>query len=143
MGDPRPIEVIFDQDQKHQGNAKSLYKAHAETMGFSGRISNVTFEDEKRFLPLQSADLLAWHIRRSLCFPDEDHSEALDKCFWSSMDRPFQTTISRPFLEAMQRDIIENSNATGLRLVEKNVGTAKKPKLIMEAVYDPESIRYN
>jgi hypothetical protein len=65
---PMPIDFIFD-DQGTVGTEAMLwyqvikFDLHAEWQGYMG--STPIFRDDKAMLPLQAADMLAWHIRRS------------------------------------------------------------------------------
>lgn len=44
----------------------------ADTMKYKGRVVGLHFEDDRKFLPLQAADLLAWQVRRKICFSAEE-----------------------------------------------------------------------
>src|ERR1035437_303320 len=43
--------------------SRTLYGQAADLPQFRHRVAKISYEDEKQFLPLQSADLLAWQIQ--------------------------------------------------------------------------------
>src|SRR5262249_42393838 len=40
-------------------------------------MGDITFADDRKCIPLQCADLLAWHVRRDYISPAEDHGRTL------------------------------------------------------------------
>jgi hypothetical protein len=87
-GSGSPIRFIFDTHQTLASRSENMYSKLRNIPQFAGSVSGVQFEDEKQFLPLQSADLLAWQVRRSLCVPDEPRRKHLDAsraCAYSPM----------------------------------------------------------
>ena len=61
-----PIDFIFDQ-QTGVSDDFVLFIDHMKTsLGKGARrlIASTTFADDKQFLPIQAADMLAWHLRR-------------------------------------------------------------------------------
>ncbi len=63
-----PIEFIFDQQQGVDGDIALLFSHMAQNLPPAAKklVSGTpTFKDDKLVLPLQAADMLAWHLRRS------------------------------------------------------------------------------
>jgi hypothetical protein len=61
-----PIEFIFDQ-QTGVSDDLTLFLDHSKKSlpkGARTLIASMTFADDKQFLPIQAADMLAWHLRR-------------------------------------------------------------------------------
>lgn len=72
-----PIDFIFDDQEGLGEEARLLYQLIREAQPRSVRrllSKSPIFVDDKRMLPLQAADMLAWHVRRS-------HERDPDK-FW-------------------------------------------------------------
>ena len=64
LGDGNRIEFFFDSNREVEEPSKMLYRQTANLPQFRDLVDNIHYEDEKIFLPLQAADLLAWQIRR-------------------------------------------------------------------------------
>jgi hypothetical protein len=82
-GSGQPIEFIFDSSERFERPSKTLYHQLGQQPLFVGRIANVLYRDEKKFLPLQAADLLAWQVRRRFCVdkePKRKQFEESQKC---------------------------------------------------------------
>jgi Protein of unknown function (DUF3800) len=74
-----PVTFIFDEKTAIQHHAVAAYdavKRGTEVFPHIHRLMGGTpsFEDDKKVLPLQAADLLVWQRRRSLDFPSENRS---------------------------------------------------------------------
>ena len=91
------IDFIFDNQQKLWRLAENLYQ------GFKGSglpyvylIGEVDHRDDKEVLPLQAADLGAWHSRRRLANPGEMEGRecfhGLDKIRWVNYEIRFPWT---------------------------------------------------
>lgn len=63
-GEGESVHLVLDRDDRHQRKFGLLRPAMLPMAALSGKLVNVTREDDKEFLPLQAADLLAWQIRR-------------------------------------------------------------------------------
>jgi hypothetical protein len=63
-GDGQPAEFIFDTDQRFDRLAYEMVPSLMPLRSFHNGIVNVSYRDDRHFLPLQAADLLAWQIRR-------------------------------------------------------------------------------
>ncbi len=78
FGENQPIEFVFDNHERFE-NPSRLQYGQMQGMGrFAGRIVNVLYRDEKKSLPLQAADLLAWQVRRAFCVPGEPRRAHFD-----------------------------------------------------------------
>jgi hypothetical protein len=70
-GDSESVDFVFDKDQTHEKGIKTLLPALMPLQSLHGSLVNITREDEKIFLPLQAADLVAWQIRRHFSVNNE------------------------------------------------------------------------
>jgi hypothetical protein len=74
QGIDEPIDFIFDERKYESDKVQSFYTEfvagvpdeYKQMIGARPR-----HEDDKCFLPLQAADMLAWHIRRARAEPDD------------------------------------------------------------------------
>lgn len=66
---PQPVDFVFDEGKRLTDRAaRSLYETSLKNLNvFSDRLGSVDFRDDKKFVPLQAADLAAWQRRRRLC----------------------------------------------------------------------------
>jgi hypothetical protein len=77
----KPVEFIFDdqgpagmQCLRWWGELKTRLKEPHLTV-----LSNTPqFKDDRQLVPLQAADMLAWHIRRDFEYPNEDRQDVFD-----------------------------------------------------------------
>lgn len=101
MGEP--IEFVFDHGCKKriERPSLSLYGQVAHLPQFKGRVANIHYEDEKLFVPLQAADLLAWQIRRRFCEDREVPRPQFESALNAPPDREFHHTITREGLERL------------------------------------------
>lgn len=78
MGMTSPVEYVFDE-QGEIGEDAALWHRHIkswQTPELAAQIGGTPkFEDDKKVLPLQAADMLAWHVRRRKERPDEKRSK--------------------------------------------------------------------
>jgi hypothetical protein len=70
-----PISFWFDE---HPGSSEHVLQGWKIAKSFGGKditsiMGTIGFGDDKQCVPLQCADLLAWHIRRDYIKPAEDH----------------------------------------------------------------------
>jgi hypothetical protein len=80
-GRHEPIECVFDKQQKIGTRAARLYERVVGLPGFEACHLvqfPIRFEDEKAFLPIQGADLVAWHVRRRYSNQDEPKRAAYE-----------------------------------------------------------------
>lgn len=106
------IDFVFDRDQKHESRSKLLMPRVQPLDMMHGSLANVTFQDEKEFLPLQAADLVAWQIRRFFS-SDEPRRRHFDTARTSLPEKP-ETFI---FDRSRVRGMVEDMRETALRLV--------------------------
>jgi hypothetical protein len=103
------IDFIFDKREMEKKNIRDAWdllkeRFNEDTKSMMG--SDPRFEDDKEFLPLQAADLLAWWIRRMAT----EESDGIQK-----FDFPWKPTRSIPafqfhYDEALLRKIRESMN---------------------------------
>ena len=63
------IDFIFDIQEDQEKPAKDLYGRIRKLEPYASRGGSISYWDDKDFLPLQAADLVAWQHRRRLCRP--------------------------------------------------------------------------
>lgn len=69
LGIENKIDFVFDEQGKLGDIAQSWFKEMHKDERFKNVLKpylceTPTFKDDKIFLPLQAADMLAWHVRR-------------------------------------------------------------------------------
>jgi Protein of unknown function (DUF3800) len=72
-----PVEFVFDRQLPEEFRVLSWYEGLCEVVPEPIRtiLSNTpVFRDDRKILPLQAADMLAWHVRREVEFPAEERS---------------------------------------------------------------------
>jgi len=78
MGVKFPVDYIFDQ-QGSMGDDSVIWYKHIKSWQKPEMAAlmggNPRFEDDKTVLPLQAADMLAWHVRRRIDNPKDDESK--------------------------------------------------------------------
>jgi len=77
IGITAPVEYVFD-DQGAVGEDAVIWYKHIK-IGQRPEVANLMggtprFENDQLVLPLQAADMLAWHVRRRKDYPREDES---------------------------------------------------------------------
>lgn len=97
LGSSEQLEFVFDSNHRFEKPSLSLYDREV-IPEFVGRIANIHYEDEKIFLPLQAADLLAWQIRRRFSTSESPRPQ-FDRAIESPPERPFSYTLTRSQLE--------------------------------------------
>jgi hypothetical protein len=108
-GISRPVEFFFDStDKQLKKRSKMLYGQVDDLPQFGHRVINIHYEDEKEFLPLQAADLLAWQIRRRFCVQEEPRPQC-DSALACTPEPPFHHTITRDELDRLGRTMDENA----------------------------------
>jgi hypothetical protein len=100
-GRNRPIEFIFDSSERFEKPSLRLYHHLPSIHELFGNITNVHYEDEKLFLPLQAADLLAWQIRRRFCVTSEPPRPQFEKAINNPRLPPFLKALTREDLELL------------------------------------------
>ncbi len=101
------IECIFDRQGKLEKRAGRLYDKARGRPGFEHHHlirEPIRFEDDKRALPLQGADLLAWHVRRYHSV-EEPIRESFAKLTESSGSQYHQFIVGEELLSRVARRI--------------------------------------
>lgn len=78
-GDGEDIDFIIDEDQMHEKGFRLIAPRLFAMSSVHQRLVNITRQDEKQFIPLQAADLLAWQIRRFFS-SSEPRRKHFDSC---------------------------------------------------------------
>ncbi len=99
-GTSRPIEFFFDNANRLKAPSRKLYGQVSDLPQFGNRVIDIHYEDEKEFLPLQAADLLAWQIRRRFSV-EESPRPQFESALNCPPQPPFPHTITREELESM------------------------------------------
>jgi len=115
MGSSRPVEFFFDTANRLEEPSKVLYGQMWDRPQFGKRVVNVHYEDEKEFLPLQAADLLAWQIRRRFCVEEEPRPQ-FERAIECPPGIPFDHTVTRDELEDMGKAMDDNAKITWANL---------------------------
>jgi len=97
-GPGEPMEFVFDSDERHERPAYDLVFSLLPFQSFSGLV-NVMYRDDKIFLPLQAADLLAWQIRRAFSCSKEPRRKAFDNARLCPVNPPHTHVLTRGQLD--------------------------------------------
>jgi hypothetical protein len=112
-----PAEFVFDRSQRLEKRAKIQYTQLLQIPQYA-RMANVSFRDEKGFLPLQAADLLAWQVRRAFCVTTEPRRARYDNSLNCPQEAPFEEILTRQklrnVLEAMEANATREATALGI-----------------------------
>ncbi|MGA3048588.1 MAG: DUF3800 domain-containing protein, partial [Terracidiphilus sp.] len=105
-------EFVFDSADKKriQNPSLQLYDQCAYLPQFGGRVDNIHYEDEKKFLPLQAADLLAWQIRRRFSV-EGDMRPQFEMALNAPAERPYEVIVARKDLERYGELMDNNAKA--------------------------------
>jgi hypothetical protein len=64
------LDFIFDEKKKVQGRVKKHFDQAKEVLNanprFAGKLNDCVFRDDRKVIPLQAADLLAYEVRRHI-----------------------------------------------------------------------------
>lgn len=77
----KPVDFIFDDQGSAGLKCLQWYGTLRDRVNGPDRIviSNTPqFKDDRELLPLQAADMLAWHVRRAYSHPMDDRKETFD-----------------------------------------------------------------
>jgi hypothetical protein len=99
-GGQEPVEFVLDSSERLDRQARRLYGQLQDLPQFAGRMVNVSFRNDKEFLPLQAADLFAWQVRRAFCAPGEQRRRHYDKAKDCPRQMMFPVVMDRPMLHA-------------------------------------------
>jgi hypothetical protein len=100
------IDFVFDNDQKNEREARRLYPQIARIIKIPGEIGKIDFEDDKEFVPLQAADLIAWQVRRSLCSSGEAMRPIIKKMHSDPL-RWYHKVFHRSDMERMKSYMVD------------------------------------
>jgi hypothetical protein len=89
-----PTEFVFDNQEQFEKTSDRLYRGMINYERFAGRAANVAYRNDKKILPLQAADLLAWQIRRAYSVPREPRRPQFDSAQQCS-EPPYVHTLTR------------------------------------------------
>jgi hypothetical protein len=104
----RSTEFYFDKgDKRQQKRADKLYRQSVEL--YHDMVENVSFKDEKAFLPLQAADLLAWQVRRRFSCSWEPPRPQFESALNCPSEKPFNHTITREHLRELGQTMDHNA----------------------------------
>ncbi len=83
-GEESPIEFVFDSSERFEKPSTKFFESFRTRYDQVTAKANVAYRDDKLFLPLQAADLLAWQVRRLFCSnePRRQHLTDARKTKW-------------------------------------------------------------
>ncbi len=106
-GDSDYVDFVFDEDGQHKKQFNLMLPPLSQMDVLYGKFVNAVRRDEKKFLPLQAADLLAWQTRR-FCEPN---GEPTRRHFIAARDCPPRKhelfILDRRRLTGLMRDMVE------------------------------------
>ena len=108
VGANQPIEFFFDRQNALEKPSNRLYSMVGNQL-FGNRVVDVHYEDEKLFLPLQAADLLAWQLRRRFSMTDEPKRPHFENALLCPPEKPFEYLLTRKHLEEMGEFMDQNA----------------------------------
>jgi hypothetical protein len=115
FGSSEPLAFIFDSSERFERPSKRLYEDVADGLKLRNRVGEILYRDEKVFLPLQAADLLAWQVRRffwAKSEPKRKHFDDIRKC-----DIPyFDDILNRKLLRSMVEKMYQKEQEIKLKL---------------------------
>ena len=118
FGQSEPVEFVFDSSKRFEKPSLRLYNQFVDLDKFAGRILNIHYEDDKVFLPLQAADLLAWQIRRRHCVTSEQKRAHFERALYRLPEKPYEFILTRDKLTesgiSMDEEARKNWAAMGL-----------------------------
>ncbi|MBZ5622892.1 MAG: DUF3800 domain-containing protein [Acidobacteriia bacterium] len=106
-GEGQPAEFVFDTDQRFERLAYEMVPSLMPLRSFNNGIVNVSYRDDRDFLPLQAADLLAWQIRRGFSKPDEPKRRHFDSARLCPPREPHTFVFTRAQLVATMGELRE------------------------------------
>jgi hypothetical protein len=106
-GESEDVDFVFDKDEQHERQFDLMLPPIRRMDTLDGRFVNAVRRDDKQFLPLQAADLLAWQTRRF----NEPNDEPIRKHFIAARDCPPKKSelfiLDRSRLTDMARDMLK------------------------------------
>jgi hypothetical protein len=108
-GEADPVDFVFDSDEKHEKGSKRLLPSLLPMQSYYGSLVNMIYGDEKKVLPLQAADLLAWQTRRAFSVPSEPRRRHFDAARNSPPEEPHEFIMTRSMVKSMIQEIRERA----------------------------------
>jgi hypothetical protein len=99
-----PTEFVFDSDERFERLAYEMVPKLMPLKSFSGGIVSVLYRNDKEFLPLQAADLLAWQIRRAFSVTKEPRRKHFDAARLRPRKEPHTFIVTRDMLGDMMAE---------------------------------------
>ena len=109
-----PVDFVFDtENARTQGYVRRAHRASLRVAPLFG--DPPIFRDDKRFLPLQAADLMAWHARHARIQTQEDPNHVYDAPAWLELSAIESETWHRHAsdLQEMVRGVKEHTERAG------------------------------
>jgi len=103
------VDFVFDSDKKHNKRLKRMLPSLLPMRSYYGSVVNVIYQDEKKCLPLQAADLLAWQIRRAFSVPHEPRRRHFDAARNSPPEEPHEFVMTRSMVKSMIEELRERA----------------------------------
>jgi hypothetical protein len=117
LGNQEPAEFVLDTSQRLDKQAKKL-RGQLLSLPQFARTVDISFRDEKVFLPLQAADLLAWQVRRAFSVPEEPRRVHYDRAVNCPREPLFPVVLNRAdlrkLLAAMEANARKEASALGI-----------------------------
>ncbi|HEV8415085.1 MAG TPA: DUF3800 domain-containing protein [Bryobacteraceae bacterium] len=113
-GESDHVDFVFDSDQRHERQFSLMLPPVSRMQTLDGKLINAVRRDEKKFLPLQAADLLAWQTRR-FCEPN---NEPTRPHFLAARDCPPKKNELFIMDRAKLSDMVQDMRETAARLAE-------------------------
>ncbi|WP_082484446.1 DUF3800 domain-containing protein [Rubellimicrobium mesophilum] len=88
LGSPYPIRFIFDNQDEIRGSVLALYEGWKKDQPEDLRLlmgGTPTFENDETVLPLQAADMLAWHVQKEADEVGITHKTDISKLLFSPL----------------------------------------------------------
>ena len=114
FGEGQPVECVFDSSERFGKPSTEFFKSMRTQYGDVIANANVAYRDDKEFLPLQAADLLAWQVRRLFCSsePRRPHLTGARKAKW----KVFTHIVTKDLLIEMMAAIRKRAKEIGYEL---------------------------
>jgi hypothetical protein len=103
-GSNEMIDFVFDNQPGMKVKTARMY-AQFRTMFPNWRLGRVGFAGDKKVLPLQAADLIAWQTRRFVCSNEGTRPEFR---LLHSRRPPFKATVKRRLMQQMADAMRDN-----------------------------------
>lgn len=109
LGQSRPMEFVLYSSQRFEKTAERFDAMLRPLPQVNGRVANIAYRDEKEFLPLQAADLLAWQTRRFFCANEPERPQFHQALM--AERRYHEHIISKPSLQEYLAEMQKNEQA--------------------------------